>query len=326
MQGTNDSLKHWAGELASGSRFALFCHKSPDGDTVGAALALRLALLALGKEAVVYCADPLPRSLSYLPGAETVQNAFPDSEAGYLTAVAVDVSSPELMGSLQAAYDKCAGHLLIDHHISNPLYGEFNFVRGGESSCCLLVYEVIRELGIPIDAGCATCLLLGMSTDTGHFRYANTSPETLEAAAQLMRCGADISDISRRMYRSQPAAKVELTRLALNSLHFEADHRIGIIVLRKEDYERSGCSYAEADGLVNLALEIEGVRMAFLLSEREGVTKASLRAMEPDTVNDIASALGGGGHAQAAGCTLMMPPEEAERAILTRMKEKLVVG
>ena len=326
MQGTSDSLEHWTGKLVSGSRFALFCHKSPDGDTIGAALALRLALLALGKDAAVYCEDPVPHSLCFLPGAETVQNALPASEGTRMTAVAVDVSSPEMMGSLQAAYDKCAARLVIDHHISNPLYGEFNFVRGGESSCCLLVYEVIRELGIPIDADCATCLLLGMSTDTGHFRYANTSPETLEAAACLMRCGAVISDISRRMYRSQPAAKTELTRRALNSLHYEAGRQIGIIVLRQKDYEQSGCTYAEADGLVNLALEIEGVRMAFLLSERDGVTKASLRAMEPDTVNDIASALGGGGHAQAAGCTLKMPVEEAEQAILIRMKDKLVVG
>ena len=324
MERKSDSLHVWAEALcSSGDQISLFSHKSPDGDTLGAALALRLALQSLGKTVSVFCADPVPQSLCFLKGAQTVQTVCASEAQKTCLTVAVDVSSPELMGVLLPAFESGEKRMVIDHHATNPLFGDLNYVRGGESSCCLLAFEVIRELGVAVDADMATCLLLGMSTDTGHFRYANTSAQTLQAAAELMGCGADIADISSRMYRMQPLKKIELTRIALNSLHFGAGHRIGIIWLRKEDYERTGCTYGEADGLVNLALEIEGVRMAFLLSERDDGIKASLRAMEPDTVNDIAYALGGGGHAQAAGCTLKMPIEKAEAEILSRMLNKL---
>ena len=111
--------------------------------------------------------------------------------------------------------------------------------------------------------------------------------------------------------------------ISVNSLHFECEQQVGAIILTKEAYDVSGCPFGEADGLVNMALELEGVRMAFMLSEREDGIKVSLRATEPDTVNDIAFALGGGGHAQAAGCTLKMSIAEAENAVLTLMRKKL---
>ena len=318
-----DSLEAWLAALGEGGAVALFSHVSPDGDTVGAALALRLALLASGKDVRLFCADPVPEQLRFLPGAEDFLR--PDGADGFAcdTAVAVDVSAPEMLGASLGLYMAAPQRLVIDHHGTNPGFGRINFIRGGESSCCLLACEAIRAMGVPVTREIATCLMLGMSTDTGHFRYASTTPETLEAAAFLMRCGADVAEVTRRMYRMQPRRRVELMRRALNSLRFASGGRIGRIALTAEDYRESGCDYADADGLVNLALEIEGVRMAFLLSERGEETKASLRAMEPDTVDDVARLLGGGGHAQAAGCTLKMRPAEAERAVLEAMERKL---
>ena len=317
------SLKDWTECVRSAGDVALFSHVSPDGDTVGATLALRLALLQLGKNVRMICDGQIPDKLAFLPGAEGYER--PEAAAGQQigTAIAVDVSSPEMLGAARPLFESAGRRLVIDHHATNPLYGELNYVRGGESSCCLLAYEAIREMGVPLNPDLATCLLLGMSTDTGHFQYPSTSPETLEAAAALARAGANLSDISRRMYRQQPMRRVRLMRYALATLHYEENEQVGIIVLDRKAYEETGCSFGEADGLVNLALEVEGVRIAFMLSERDEGIKVSLRATEPDTVNDVALRLGGGGHAQAAGCTLHTTLAEAERQVMALIREKL---
>ena len=316
-------LKSWTDELLKARNLFLFSHVSPDGDTVGAALALRLALLALNKQVRLICDSPVPVKLSFLPGSDAYET--PDAAEGSRieAAVAVDVSSPELLRKSLALFEAADVRFVIDHHTTNPGYGQYNYIRGGESSCCLLVYEAIREMGVSITKEMATCLLLGMSTDTGHFQYPSTSPETLRAAADLVALGADISDITRRMYRTQSMKRMQLLRIALASLHFECDQQVGVIVLDREAYDQTGCSFGEADGIVNTALEVDGVRIAFMLSEREDGIKVSLRATEPDTVNDVAVAFGGGGHAQAAGCTLHTTLEEAEKEVLSFIREKL---
>ena len=318
-----EKLREWTDLLQQPRSFVIISHVSPDGDTVGSALALRLALMTLGKQVYLVCDHEIPWNLRFLPGAQLYQKTEDFVNRKIEAAVAVDVSAPELLGKARALFETAGARFLIDHHATNPGYGQYNYIRGGESSCSLLIYEAIRTMDIPATQEIATCLLLGMSTDTGHFRYPATSPATLRAAADLVESGADISDISRRMYRSHSMKQTQLMRRALASLHFECEDRVGVIILGRKDYEETGCSFSEADGLVNLALEVDGVRMAFMLSEREYGIKVSLRAMEPDTVSDIALSMGGGGHAQAAGCTLKMSLAEAEATILTCMKEKL---
>ena len=162
-----------------------------------------------------------------------------------------------------------------------------------------------------------------MSTDTGHFQYPATSPATLIAAGNLLAVGVDISAMTRRLYRTQPMNRVNLTRIAYNKMRFLFDGQVGVIDFTKEDFEKTGCTFGQADGLVNKALEVEGVRMAVLASEREEGIKMSLRAVEPDTVNDIAVQFGGGGHAQAAGCTVYAPLDEALDSVLAAIKKKL---
>ena len=129
--------------------------------------------------------------------------------------------------------------------------------------------------------------------------------------------------MTRRLYRTQPMNRVKLTRIAYNKLRFMFDQQVGVIDFDKHDFEETGCTFGQADGLVNKALEVEGVRMAVLASEREDGIKMSLRAVEPDTVNDIAVLFGGGGHAQAAGCTIHAPLQEALDQMLAAMKDKL---
>ena len=316
-------FEDWLCHAHQAKRVALLAHVSPDGDTLGSTLALRLAFLALGKQADVICDGDMPDNLKYLPGSEAMLHPENVNGADYDTAIAVDVSDRSLLGKSEAVFDAAGFRMVIDHHATNPAFGQANFIRRGESACCLLAYEAILGLGVEMTKDMGTCLLTGMSTDTGHFQYPATSPATLIAAGELLKLGVDISAMTRRLYRTQPMNRVKLTRIAYNKLRFMFDRQVGVIDFDKHDFEETGCTFGQADGLVNKALEVEGVRMAVLASEREDGIKMSLRAVEPDTVNDIAVLFGGGGHAQAAGCTIHAPLQEALDQMLAAMKDKL---
>ena len=318
-----NSFENWLEVLKAQNDIVLFSHVNPDGDTTGATLGLRLALLALGKRVRLICDGTVPETMRFLEGSGEYHRPEEAEDWEIPAALAVDAASADMLGAARPLFERAAIRLVIDHHPTNPAYGQENFLRPGEAATCLLAYEAIRALGVTITLEMGTCLMLGMSTDTGHFQYSYTSPAILRAAADLVELGVSLSDISRRMYRSQPMRKLRLTRIALENLRYFYDDQMALIVLNKAAYDETGCSFGEADGIVNQGLEVEGVRFAFMLSERPDGIKVSMRSVEPDTVNDIAFALGGGGHAQAAGCTLHMSLEEAERVLLWRVGQKV---
>lgn len=318
----SNHLQDWLCQARKAKRMALIAHVSPDGDTVGATLALRLAFLSLGKAVDVICCDEIDKDLSFLPGVERFVK--PEQTEGlYDTAIAVDVSDHRLLGKADVVFDAAPVKMVIDHHATNPGYGDYNYIRGDECACCVLAYDAIEQMGVEMTKEMGTCLMTGMSTDTGHFMYPYTTPHAFEAAANLLRLGVDVSYITRALYRTQERSAVNLTRIAYQKMRFELDGQVGVIELTQADMDEAGATYHQTGGLVNKALEVEGVRMAILATEREDGVKLSLRAVEPDTVNDIAKLFGGGGHAQAAGVTMHMPMNEAVSAVLAAMEEKL---
>lgn len=315
-------LEDWLCRAGKAERLALIAHVSPDGDTVGAALALRLAFLSQGKAVDVICDDPAPKSLGFLAGHDafiTPEQAGNDYDA----AIAVDVSDRRLLGRAESVFDSAPVKLVIDHHATNSGYGDCDYIRRDECACCVLAYEVITAMGAQITPEIGACLMTGMSTDTGHFMYPYTTPLAFEIAGRLCAAGVDVSYITRRLYRTTPMARMRLMRRAYQNMHFELSDRVGVIALTKKDFEETGADLQQTVGLVNEALEVEGVRMAILATEREAGVKLSLRAVEPDTVNDVARRFGGGGHAQAAGVTMHMPMGEAVAQVLSAMSEKL---
>lgn len=316
------NLRDWLCQACKANKLALIAHVNPDGDTVGAVLALRLAFLRLGKAVDVICDGIVSRGLSFLEGYDAF--ITPDRAArDYDTVIAVDVSDHALLGASAEVFDGAPVRMVIDHHATNPAYGAYNLIRGEECACCVLAYEAIRAMGVELTVDIGTCLMTGMSTDTGHFQYPYTTSAALHAAAELRAIGVDLSAITRRLYRTQPRNLLELTRIAYQKMRFELLGQVGIIELSVKDMEKAGCRPGQTDGIVNRALEVEGVRMAILATEREDGVKLSLRAVEPDTVNDIARQFGGGGHAQAAGCTIHLPLHEATQAVLDVMKNRL---
>ncbi|MBQ2947553.1 MAG: DHH family phosphoesterase [Clostridia bacterium] len=317
-----NNLGDWLCQARKAKRMALIAHVSPDGDTVGATLALRLAFLSLGKEVDIVCDGVPGKSLPPLEGMEAF---IPPDQArdDYDTAIAVDVSDHRLLGRADRVFDSAPMRMVIDHHATNPGYGMVNYIRGDECSCCVLAHDVIEGLGVTVNREMGECLMTGMSTDTGHFMYPYTTPRAFELAAKLLRLGVDISALTRVLYRLSSRERVALMRIAYQKLRFELDGQVGVIELTEEDLASAGCTANQTEGLVNKALEVEGVRMAILATPREDGVKLSLRAVEPDTVNDLAKRFGGGGHAQAAGVTMHMTMEEAVSAMLSAMAEKL---
>ena len=316
------NLEDWLCRVCKAKRMALIAHVSPDGDTVGATLALRLAFLSLGKAVDVICDGEISKSLSFLTGADAFLK--PDQTEGlYDAAIAVDVSDRRLLGKSESVFDSAAERYVVDHHATNPAYGDFNYIRGDECACCVLAHDAICAMGVEITREMGDCLMTGMSTDTGHFMYPYTTAKAFEIAGKLLSAGVDISAITRILYRTQSMQSVNLMRIAYQKMRFELDGRVGVIELTQQDFENAGADYGQTVGLVNKALEVEGVRMAILATEREDGVKLSLRAVEPDTVSDIAKVYGGGGHAQAAGVTIHMPIQDAVQAILAEMQKKL---
>ena len=302
--------------LRQAQRVVLIAHVSPDGDTLGSALALRLALLAAGAVAHVVCQDAVPDLYASLPGAETV--VAPQETAGrvYDLAVAVDVSDALRMGGSAPVFEAARARMVVDHHGTNTRFGEENWIEPDASATGVLVLELVRALGAQLTPDIARCLFVAMSTDTGHFQYQNTNAQVMRAAADCVEAGIDVARITEGLYRERPRAKTELLACALRSLTFERDGHLAYMKLSRADFKRCGASDAMSEGLINYAIETQGVKVAFLARENNAGVKFSLRSRPPYDVAEVCKRFGGGGHVFAAGCTIAAPLDEAVSAMI----------
>jgi phosphoesterase RecJ-like protein len=301
---------------------AIICHISPDGDTVGSALAVRLGLMQLGKTVTLYCQDKIPGVLCFLPGAESFR--MPETAEDVDLLLCLDVSDEKRMGRCSVLMDKAAHTAQIDHHGTNTCYCRENAVDPAAPANCLIVYELLQRLGCEITADIALCLAVGLSTDTGHLVYNSTTPEAYRVMGELVEAGAPIAEAYRRLYRERPPRQVALLAKALESLTFHDEGRITSIRLTQKDFADCGALPEDAEIIVNYGLDVLGVRMCvFAREQSDGSVKLSLRAVAPYKVSNVAQHFGGGGHAQAAGATVQFPLQEAIEHVVARMKEEL---
>ena len=288
--------------LQDANSILLCTHIAPDGDAVGAMLALGLALRAMGKQPVMACADPVPGQFLFLPAAENVVNASALAGRSFDLAVAVDCAGPGRMGDCLAAFERAKVRLQLDHHLDNPLYADYNWVDPGASAAGCVVYRLMKKLDSPLTKEIAQCLYCAVSTDTGNFRFQNTNAEAFSLMADLMRAGLDLPAIARPLHQLREAPHVRLLGRALRSLRFFADGRCAAMRLTRADYDAADAKPEHNTGIVNYALDIPGVEIAYLAEEREkGEVKASLRSLPPWNVGAVARKFDGGGHMYAAG-------------------------
>jgi len=305
--------------LLKAENVLLICHKNPDGDTIGSAAALYWALKGLGKTVAVLCADPIPSRYDYMDiGLYTGQFT-----PGYT--VAVDVAGIQLFGDSETV-QKYAQRvdLCIDHHTSNSGYAASLLLDGEAAATAELMYDMFSEMGAPITPLVADCLYTGLSTDTGCFKFTNTTARTHLVAAKLMEAGANTVKLNSLLFESKSRSRIELERFALENLEYYFEGRCALICLTREQIEASGVEPSELEGITAIPRMIEGVEVGLTLRQQpSGSYKASIRTVVGVDASAIAAHLGGGGHKQAAGCEILGSTDNAKAALLSEVEKAL---
>lgn len=306
-----------AGFLSAHDDYLILMHASPDGDTLGSGFALCGALQRLGKRAKAVCPDPIPHRFDYM------RNAVQEQDFEYKTIVAVDVADPKLLGSMRELGEKTA--LCIDHHASNVNYAEKLLLHENSAAAAEVVYQVITQLGVPTDPALADCLYTGIATDTGCFKYSNTTPQSHIYASMLMLAGARTAEINFAMFELKTQGRLKLEQQVLDGIRYYADGHIAVISVMKETVASiDGIDSDDIGAMAAIPRRIEGVDIGISIKEKgENVFKASLRSSERIDVSEIAQQFGGGGHARAAGCTFQCGLEQAESRIVAACQSAL---
>ena len=311
--------------LRNAATIAICSHVNPDGDTLGAAAAMKIALNKLGKTVSLFCDGKVPDQLSFLPGIDEMQE--PGENTGVFDLMlSVDVSDEKRLGACIKLKEKSKHTAQIDHHPTNPLFMEVNSVDGECPATCLLIREQIAALGIEPDRDIAICLYTGISTDTGNFAYDSTNEACFTLMSELMSLDLPLAELNRILFRDRAKPQVMLISKALDSLRYYEQDRIAVMKLTKEDFLTCGALNEHADTLVNFGLDTVGTCMAMLAREdvnAPGIIKFSLRAKEPIVINDVAQSFGGGGHPQAAGISMYGNLDEKISEVLEAMIYKL---
>ncbi len=308
--------------LSAGS-VLLFGHVNPDGDTLGSVLAMKLRLERMGKRVQVMVDGFVPSRLSFLPGADTLLNAEASPEPFDL-ALAVDVASMDRLGKCEDLFASAEKAAVIDHHGTNAGYAQVNMIDGDAPAAAILVYRLFEQMDMPLTKEEAICLYAALSTDTGNFIYDSTDAESFTMMGKLMEAGLPLPEYSRRLFRQKEVPFVRLLAEVLPGLRIIADGKVAGLRLTLEQMQHAGANGGHTDGIVDYAIDLEGVGMAYFAREIDGgKVKVSLRALEPYAVDKIAAQFGGGGHKLAAGLTLSMPMEEAVRTIESVLEDAL---
>ena len=296
--------------------YVILIHRRPDGDTVGSAAVLCRGLRAMGKTAHIIGNSEV--TARYLPLLSGLTKAWP--EAGD-TLVSVDVASEKM---LPDAFRVLAGEitLRIDHHGSADSFTAFELVDSGSASCGEIIFDLLTTLGVKLDKAMAEALYTAVSTDTGCFRYANTTAHSLRTAAACAEAGGDLFSINQVLFDTNSFRKLKIQSWITEHTEFLAGGRIAVCALPKAVETEIGADEDDLDGISGFPRSIEGVKIAALLREIPGgAVKASLRAVPGYDAAAICAQFGGGGHKGAAGCTLKMSLKDAAEAIKAAMPE-----
>lgn len=303
--------------LMKAENVLLLCHKNPDGDTIGSATALCHALRALGKLVAVMCADEIPERYAYMD-VPLYDGSFAPS---YI--VAVDVAGIQLFGDALRDYSHRVD-LCIDHHPSNSGYADAMLLDGDAAATAEVIYELLCAMSVEITPLIADCLYTGVSTDTGCFKFANTTARTHAIAEKLTLAGARLRELNSILFENKSRRRLEIERLALDSLQFLLDDRCAVIHLTKEQIEKTGADGTDLEGITSIPRMIEGVQVGVTMRQQpSGSYKVSVRTMCGVNASDICARLGGGGHAQAAGCEILGSLENAKAALLAEVEKVL---
>ncbi len=315
-------LKKILSAIRGNKKFAMIAHESPDGDSLGSAMAMTCALRKMGKD-VCLLTDMVPEKYRYLPLASQVLHALP-KDMGERVGLVFDTPTPERLGSLKHAATACRMLINIDHHVSNLRYAGLNWIDTAAASVGEQVHALLKALRVKINKDIACCVYTAMVTDTGKFQYSNTSPRTHRIAEELLSTGIDHQRISEAIYDDYPQEKLALLSRALGAVHLICGGKAAWVAITQGMLRESGASMEWTDDVINFLRGIRGVEAVAVFKETEDPRniKVSFRSRNPKVdVNTIAGKFGGGGHCAASGCTLLMPLNEATGKVLEEFQK-----
>lgn len=297
MKITNDIIN-----AITAAQTVLVCgHIRPDGDCIGAALAMRAICEKLGKTADAVCDAEKPVAFEFLP--DYGKFCIPRFKS-YDLFIAVDCANDKRLGVYREMLLSAKNTVDIDHHPTNNRYGNINHIDGNACSTCALLFEMFENTGL-IDKNIATMLYTGLSTDTGHFMHSNTTDVAFDTAAKLYRLGVDVGAVNHGIYCNKSFNKIKLTARALGAISLHNDGTVALLVITCNDLDECGCKSEDTEGLIDFASSISGVKISVSMCEQPGnVYRVSFRSVSAD-VAACAEKFGGGGHRLAAGCIMV---------------------
>lgn len=314
---TLDNIKE---EISKANSIVILTHESPDGDAIGSALGMYLALKQIDKNVDVVI-PIVPETFAFLPGVEEVKKE--GQQASYDLAISLDCADIKMLNGFAKYFENAKVSISMDHHASNTMFADYNFVNPDAPACAQVLIQVLEFLGITMTKEIGTCLVAGIITDTGGFKYAGTTAETFEFVAGLINIGVNVADTYRRVLEVKTRANIELTKLAMERLEFLEEGKIAFTYINKEDEQKVDSKPGDHEGIVDIGRSVEGVEVSVFFREKDGIYKVSLRSNHYVNVSDVGLMFGGGGHLRASGCAIHGTLQEAKERIIVEIKKHL---
>jgi phosphoesterase RecJ-like protein len=311
--------------IKSAKRVLVASHIDPDGDSLGTQLAVAEYLKDLGKDVILMRDSEIPVKYTFLSNIEKIPNSDSfDKELQFDTAIILECPNITRIGKASGFINDNVNIINIDHHQDNNIFGQLNWINNTASSVGEMVYEYFKSIDYKISPNVAECLYVAILTDTGRFRYRSTSPRTLVIAGELIEAGADPQVICDNVYYNMKPSSMILIGKVLNGIKFYHDNKICLLELSNKMLEEAGAHRSESDGMVDFTLFNRGVIAGALIKEIDtNKYKVSLRSKNGINVAAIAAEYGGGGHFNAAGCSINLSLEETREAIIKKLSEAI---
>jgi bifunctional oligoribonuclease and PAP phosphatase NrnA len=304
--------------IESKRRFAITSHARPDGDSLGSSLGLFWLLRALGKEPTIIMRDAVPPAYRQLPGASQIRIAD-RIEEDYEAVFVIECSDITRPGLIQLEKEFVVN---IDHHATTALFGSINWIDSTASAVGEMIYNLCKAVGVRPTREIAECVYVALITDTGSFHYSNTTERTFKIASELVRAGVRPAKIAQSVFHSHPWSKLELLGQVLSTAQRDQSGRVAWMYQTREMMQQCGANEEDADNFVNYPLSVGQIEaVAFLKECSPGVYRTSLRSKGDVNIARVAERFGGGGHRNAAGCTVTGAREEAESELIPLLVE-----
>ncbi|KOA20878.1 bifunctional oligoribonuclease and PAP phosphatase NrnA [Clostridium homopropionicum DSM 5847] len=311
-------------KLIECNKVGITCHVSPDGDSLGSSLAFLQVLLKLGKDAYIISKEPLPKDFSYLPYSNEFYKQNNTVLENTDVVIVLDCGNIDRINGNLNYEDKQYTLINIDHHLSNDLYGDMNYIDIKAAAVAEIVYEILTALNIELDKNIATCLYTSLVTDTGSFRHSNTTLNTHRIAGILITTGIDFTEIHRILFENKSVSRVKLYGKVIDGMEMYLNNKLCIMHLNKNILGDPEENKGDTSDIITIGTQIDSVEVTALIKDTEQGTKVSLRSKNVVDVRKIAEEFQGGGHVRAAGFSINENAETIKSILINKLENELI--